>query len=133
MKQNSFTLVESIVVLVIIGIFVAMAIPTYVRTIEAGRGKAARSILQAICAAEREHCVNRGTYANLGDLVAKEYIADPNDPDQTAWQYGAVWDGDSGPNTCGAFDATARRATGQNAGEEITIDEAGVLGGDFTP
>lgn len=68
MRRKGVTLLELLMVVVIIGILGAVAIPQYVRLAERARQVEARDILTAIRSSEARFMGQRNTYAALTDL-----------------------------------------------------------------
>lgn len=62
LKVTGWTLIESLVVLIIIGILVGLAIPNFTRTRERALDKEAQTALRLIQAAERVYLSKYGTY-----------------------------------------------------------------------
>ena len=65
--KRGFTLLEMMVVVVVIGILVAMAVPNYSKAVELERWRAARDILMTMYYGERTHMFasNNGTYCDV--------------------------------------------------------------------
>ena len=67
--RGGFTLLELLVVVIIIAILAAIALPQYLRTAERARSAEALQVLAAIRAAQHRYRVENGAYAAaLGDL-----------------------------------------------------------------
>ena len=137
---RGFSLMELMVVVIIISVLAGLSLAYGIKPIESAKAKGARAMLDAIYTAEKEFCMHNGSYGNLGaplnpgTLVGEFYIDNPNDPDQRDWAYSNDPLGAStGPNDCGTFTINATRAGGPNNVEYISIDQDGVIGGNFTP
>ena len=63
-KRDAFTLIEMIVVVLIIGILASIAIPQYMKTVEASRARSAMGITHLIGIANRMYEVDRLDYVN---------------------------------------------------------------------
>jgi type IV pilus assembly protein PilA len=88
--QGGFTLIELLVVIVIIGILLAIAVPSYLGFRERANDSAAQSNVRAALPAVEAYFADNGTYAGM-DLAALQAI-DQNvsldgDPDVTATTY----------------------------------------------
>jgi prepilin-type N-terminal cleavage/methylation domain-containing protein len=64
-KTRSFTLIELIVVVIIIGVLAGLIVPSYLRARERAMDKYAQKTLQIIRAAERSYKTETGTYYPL--------------------------------------------------------------------
>jgi prepilin-type N-terminal cleavage/methylation domain-containing protein len=95
MKRNNkgFTLVELMVVLLIIGILVAIAIPIYNKTQENAQKRACQSNLRTLDGAAAQYYAANETWpGNVDDLVNKSYIKKaPNCPANSSAGYN--WNG----------------------------------------
>ncbi|GIU95649.1 MAG: hypothetical protein KatS3mg012_2106 [Gaiellaceae bacterium] len=88
--QGGFTLIELLVVIVIIGILLAIAVPSYLGFRERANDSAAQSNVRAALPAVEAYYADNGTYSGM-DLAALQAI-DQNvsldgDPDVTATTY----------------------------------------------
>lgn len=61
-KKNSFTLVELLVVVIVIGVLASIAAPAFLNTQRKARDREARSQLELIYTAEKNHRLNTGNY-----------------------------------------------------------------------
>ena len=78
--RKGFTLIETIVVMIIIGIAAAIAVPNYYSFIQSGASKAAQNNLTTIYAAEKNYYFNNGSYCiNSGpNPTCADNLADIN-------------------------------------------------------
>ena len=66
-KEKGFTLIELLIVIAIIGILAAVAIPVYRGYMERGRRADAKTALEQLRASQEVFRAERGRYANDGD------------------------------------------------------------------
>ena len=83
-KQRSFTLIELMVVVIIVGILAGIALPQYVRSRERTMDKQAKAILSLIRAAERAYKMETGGYytgsgiSNINTYLNLDLVDDGN-------------------------------------------------------
>ena len=116
-KKSGFTLLELLIVIIILGILAALALPQYLRTIEKGRSSEAIIHLGMIRIAEINYYAEHRIYTDNFDALD---IDDPNDlptPPVGTRLFGySITAGGS------TFTASAVRTLG---GEILTINENG--------
>ncbi|MFH1062552.1 MAG: prepilin-type N-terminal cleavage/methylation domain-containing protein [Candidatus Omnitrophota bacterium] len=125
MNRKGFTLVELLMVVIIIGILVTLAVPSYYKSIERAKGGKAKSSLRTITNAQIQYRALNDTYVNGADLTL---LADVDLPAEL--QDGATGDGDW-TYACTSTDitadvlTTATRNLGPYAGDTVTMDQDG--------
>ena len=129
-NRKGFTLIELMIVVVIIGILAALAIPRFMQTSGKAKKSEAKTVLKQLYQLERAYFQEHDAYvagANTAALVASSLSFD--DPGADArYDYSVA--------TAGAtFTATATEladADGDGtANETLTMDQDGVEGGDW--
>jgi len=138
--RKSFTLIELTIVIVIIAVLAALAIPQYTRMIERGRVSAAKAKLDTIRKAQGIHFALHSKYTVSNKELAIEV------PELRGWflDTGAVsgTDGDNDwsysvavPAGAGTFTATATRTGGggEYNTKTITLDHRGDISGGNHP
>jgi len=82
MKQKAFTLMELLVVVIVVGVLAAVAVPKFSRVLETSRASEAESILNAVRTEQEARCVMGKKYLGenrRNDVVALSNTqADPN-------------------------------------------------------
>lgn len=134
MTRRGFTLTEVLMTVVIIGILASMAIPNYTRTLQQGRWRFARDLLQTIYFGEKFYAtLNSGTYLDGLDQTQTSpdqwlqiYMDNPNNS-EIPLEFSV-----SAPAPGNTFTATATHAGAPPCGNRyITIDQDQVFGGDW--
>ena len=123
--KRGFTLTELLIVVILLGILSALAVPSFIKTMAKEDERQARSMLQLIYAAERFYYVNNSTYTS---------IADPDDA--TEWQTKLNLDL---PNVSGqtvlyevpASTSTTFVARATRRGQQMMINQTGTISGSF--
>ena len=74
-KRNSaFTLVELAVVVVIIGVLAAFAVPRFLNSVERSKAAESFNFLSTVQAAQERYHARQGTYADTLDLLDVEFV-----------------------------------------------------------
>ena len=119
-KKYGFTLVEMLLVVIIIGVLISIAIPSYLTHME--RGKIAKAIthLRTLRQANIAYYMENGSYANVTTLEGQ--IGTSAMSNDTAWSYAI--------NTATGT-TTATRSGGTWATQTITLTIDDVWGGTY--
>ena len=114
-----FTLLELMIGLVIVAILASIAIPSFSKAIEKTKIKDAQTTLSAIYSAEKIYHLDQNTYGTLGNLVANNYISDPDPGNSNAdWNFA---DGHAPTDT--TFNVTATRTGGSYNGNTVWVEQ----------
>jgi prepilin-type N-terminal cleavage/methylation domain-containing protein len=141
-RPSGFTLMELMVVLVIMGVLAAFAIPSYRRAIEQSRADIAGANLRAIWAAERSYWLETQEYTEdlslltrLGLLDPRLPIEEPTVPIQEGQYWGLYYwySVTLGTDPKKSFTAYVKAAQYTGCTSTLTIDESGKLDGHITP
>ncbi|MBU4306179.1 MAG: type II secretion system GspH family protein [Candidatus Omnitrophica bacterium] len=121
MRTNGFTLIELLIVVLVIGILVSFALPTYLRAIERTKAGKAKQSLAAIRSTETWYRAHMDQYCDDITLLLDWGLPLPAIQNDTDWDYtvpvaGAI-----------TLQVTATRANGPFKEESISIDENGNL------
>ncbi len=111
-RCGGFSLIETMIVLTVIGIMVAISAPSYNRAVEQMRADVAASNLRSIWSAERVYWLENQAYAtDLSQLTALSLL----DPEilQTSTGYSYAFSG--------AFDGSSFAATATRVGSSIAL------------
>ena len=121
MRQKGFTLIELLIVVAIIGIIAAIAIPNLLNAIDRGKQKRTMADLRSIATATEAYAVDVNTYPkSMSDTndalgtISPVYIKQV--PINDGWGFQIQWDTDAGGTTYTvqsyAKDGTADVVTG---------------------
>lgn len=116
-QRPGFSIIELLVVVVILGVLAALALPKYNKSVEETHKREAKTILNIIRSAELSYKIDMNEYypfASLDDQARSLINIDVYDTED--WQYSV-----SVENALTAT-ATARRLRGQRPGSIIFLD-----------
>ena len=127
--NKGFTLVEILVVVVIIGILAAIAIPTYFKLTENAYSKEAQIQMKDMTKSASNYYLKEGemppdcyeTMVTTGDIEMQQAVID-------SWEFECTWEYD-GIQMSGTITATSTDANDAGAGKAIEYD---ILAGDFS-
>ncbi|MBF0521832.1 MAG: prepilin-type N-terminal cleavage/methylation domain-containing protein [Candidatus Omnitrophica bacterium] len=120
MKQKGFTLLELIIVIIVIGVLAAIALPRYFQTLEFSRSSEALNSLSAVRRAiDRCATWNNGDYTNCLDLTQLD-ISDISASSGTHFSYGASMHTSFDPN-CIMIYATRNTLDGGNTNDKVRL------------
>ncbi len=133
-KSKSFTLVELIVIVVILGVLAGLAVPQFTTALERARvGKAEHHLsllaqAQKMCRLDQGNYVNFGIHDNphnvaCGGLNLGDYIELHELDADGEWDYSEITGGGA------TFTLNASRDGGSHAGTNITLNQNGAWGG----
>ncbi|CAN5815908.1 hypothetical protein BH23PLA1_BH23PLA1_00940 [soil metagenome] len=127
-EVQGYSLVELMVVVAIMGIFAAMAAPSFQRALEQSRADAAAADLRSIWVAQRFHKLQYTVHTNDVATLIAEGLIDPDLNDSgRAYAYSIVLDS-AYP---GSFAVSALRSRGPAIGQGFAIDQDGRLSGEI--
>ena len=138
LKRDSkgFTLIELLIVVAIIGIIAAIAIPNLLNAIDRGKQKRTMADMRSIGTAVESYAVDNNVYPTLNTIVALQTIIQTgaymkNMPLQDGWSHDLVVDSVAAEYT---IYSTGKDGTGTDctAGQTTTfIDQICFVGGQF--
>lgn len=123
MRRRGFTLVELMIVVAILGILAAIAVPMYRGYVTTAKRSEAKSNLETIRLLQEQYFADRRTYVVGADTTALKLALpgfEPGDP--TKLYYGYKVEVGATGNIATSFTATATPAANAPAGA-LTIDE----------
>ena len=122
--RAGFSLVEAIITLAILGILLAMAVPSYERTLEQARADIAAANLRAVWAAERLYWLDERTYTTDLTAIQARGLLDPQIVRGSAGYVFAIASADAS-----TFTAPATRAGSPHWSGQFSIDDTGLVTG----
>ena len=118
--RNGFTLVELLVTVVIIGILLGVAVPSYRQYVIRGNRSAAQAVMMDIASREQQFLLANRAYADKATLEANGYLL----PSDVAQNY--TWDVQPGPSGLPpSFEITFTAAGGQVADGVLKLTSSG--------
>ena len=133
-KQRGFTLIELLIVVAIIGIIAAIAIPNLLNAIDRGKQKRSMADLRSVGTAVEEYAIDNSFYPNMAaeaniagsvleSSVEPVYIR--NVPTNDGWGFAMRYVSDTTVYTAGSL------AKDGSSGGSLTVSGAGGPTGDF--
>jgi len=123
MQRRSFTLLEIIIIIIIVGILAGLTLPQYLKTRENAVGKEAQANLKLIAAAERVYRLETGYYYPyaVSGSVEETRPGEINpglklDLDERNWDYKVT------SSTVNDFTASARRQSGPYSSCQYSLE-----------
>jgi type IV pilus assembly protein PilE len=118
-SRKGFTLVEMVIVVLIIGVLAAIAIPSYREYVIRGHRRAAQAAMMEIATRQQQYFVANRTYATKDELG---FVL----PDQVGDFYDYTIDLLDGPPP--GFEITFEPQGSQSSDGDLTLDSEGVKG-----
>ena len=118
---NGFTLVEILIVVVIVGILAAIAIPTYYSYVKKGYATEAKTQLKSIVQAADMYYSERGEAAPDVETMEAEGFIEIKQSVKNKWDFELNLDPTGGGGSC---TATSTEEMSGGAGEMVTYDVA---------
>jgi type IV pilus assembly protein PilE len=122
MKRKGFTLVELLMVVIIIGILVTIAVPSYYKSIERSKGGKAKAALRTITNAQVQYRALNDTYTTtLADLAETDLPATLQGGDDGDWTYSCAAITDITMDV----ETTAERSAGPYGTSTVSMNQDG--------
>lgn len=117
MKRKAFTLVEIMLVVAIIGLLVAIAVPNFHKMRMKSNEAAAKAALQSIATAEISYHSEHSDYGTLTELDTDEYVDEDLEGDGTLKKHGYIFETPAGDISATNFCVIANPETFRTTGE----------------
>jgi len=117
MKSRGFTLIELMIVVVIVAILAAIALPSYREAVKRGNRRAAQSVMMEIVNRQHQYFIANRAYASTVEL---NYTLPPDV--STNYSYAIALDAGPPPGFAVAFTATG----GQVSDGDLSVNSLGV-------
>ena len=126
-KNRGFTLIEILVVMVVIGILAAIAIPSYQSQLRRGTRSAAQAVMMDLANKQQLYLQGNRAYSTGSGSVAELGISKLPDEVGSFYTFDVTADNTKAPPT---FVITAKAISGtrQYADGDLTLDEKGTKG-----
>jgi general secretion pathway protein G len=97
--EKGFTLIELLIVVAIIGIIAAIAVPNLINAVDKGKQTKTMADMKAIAGAIEVYAVDNNTYPRVASFAALAQFLQPNyiklAPVSDGWNHGWVFEGDT--------------------------------------
>jgi len=115
-RQAGFTLIELVIVMIIVGILAAIAIPSYRQYVIKGNRRAAQAVMMDIANRERQYFIGNREFASQADLAYSL-------PTEVSDNYTYTVTPDAGPPP--TFSITFTAIGGQTGDGDLTLTSDG--------
>ncbi|WP_116369117.1 type IV pilin protein [Parahaliea mediterranea] len=130
--EGGFTLIEVLIVVVIVGLLLTVALPSYQGSLQKGRRSEAKAALLEVANRQEQYMLDRNTYTT--DLTALG-LANPYITEEQHYSVTAAGCGAGGIATCYLLTATPRAGSPQindSRCTAFTLDSSGTKGASGT-
>lgn len=119
-RQSGFTLIELMVVVAIVAILLAVALPTWNEQVKRSKRTAAQAVMLDIANRQQQYLLSNRTYMDDAELVATGFALDPD----IAQNY--TYDIEPGTGAVPSYVLTFTAKGRQTSDGDMTLDEQGV-------
>ena len=131
MEKRGMSLNELLIAVVILSVVAALAVPSYLKTIEKTRGEEALAVLRLLRAAERVYYQDwNERYTTFITLANEGYLQNPKAETTRSFNYTMTINNAAPPRS---VTVTATRKSGCNVNETITLTQGGAQAGNWSP